>query len=277
MFSIILVQTILVLQHEHLAHCNFVVAFDAIPEFAWSMAYDLRNTDASQTLHILPADLQISPTVPTKRIHDGEDLGFFLASKAYADIMTFVLQLNRSMIPEQDDGNNTRAWPLDDSKIALSDNVIRIASLIQSLKALMKRAPPETGPRRFGNVAFRTWFATVQSEALGLLKESLPEAVWAHAVGENERQTLEKEIESYLLGSFGSPERLDYGTGHELSFLAFLGCIWKLGGFARAAPGVEERAIVVGIIQPFVIPFGQYTTSSLGSDTNTDTWNWSGL
>jgi hypothetical protein len=37
-----------------------------------------------------------------------------------------------------------------------------------------------------------------------------------------------------------------YGTGHELSFLAFLGGIWKLNGFPKTDPGVEERAIVVG-------------------------------
>jgi serine/threonine-protein phosphatase 2A activator len=30
------------------------------------------------------------------------------------------------------------------------------------------------------------------------------------------------ELKEYLLGSFGSPQRLDYGTGHELSFVAFI-------------------------------------------------------
>ena len=44
----------------------------------------------------------------------------------------------------------------------------------------------------------------------------------------------------------------DYGTGHELSFLAFLGGIWKLNGFPKTDPGVEERAIVVGVIHPCV-------------------------
>jgi serine/threonine-protein phosphatase 2A activator len=39
---------------------------------------------------------------------------------------------------------------------------------------------------------------------------------------------------------------LDYGTGHELSFLAFLACLSKIKAFA---PG-EERAIVIGVVQP---------------------------
>lgn len=46
----------------------------------------------------------------------------------------------------------------------------------------------------------------------------------------------------YLLGSFGSPQRLDYGTGHELSFAAFLCGIWVLGGFQ---PDRDEVALTL--------------------------------
>lgn len=51
-----------------------------------------------------------------------------------------------------------------------------------------------------------------------------------------------EELLPYLLGSFGSPQRLDYGTGHELSFAAFLCCIWVLGGFQ---PGRDEIALTL--------------------------------
>jgi serine/threonine-protein phosphatase 2A activator len=54
------------------------------------------------------------------------------------------------------------------------------------------------------------------------------------------------------LGSFGSPQRLDYGTGHELSFLAFLGCLWKLNFFPRSEQGVEERGIVLGVFELYL-------------------------
>lgn len=220
------------------------------------MADDLRNTGALSppTLQILSPGSYTSPTVPVKRIHDGEDLSFFLRSKAYGDIMTFLLQLNRAMVPERgvEDPDLVQTWPISSSTEKFSTVVTKLASLIQTLKSLMEKAPPETGPRRFGNTAFRTWYNLVQQSVPGLLKETLPSAVWEHATADDERQTLEKELESYLLGSFGSSERLDYGTGHELSFLAFLGCIWKLGGFPQAAPGIEERAIVVGIIHPYV-------------------------
>ena len=61
-----------------------------------------------------------------------------------------------------------------------------------------------------------------------------------------QRATLVDELKFYLLGSFGSAQRLDYGTGHELSFLAFLGALWKLNAFEEG----EERGIVVGVVQP---------------------------
>jgi len=36
------------------------------------------------------------------------------------------------------------------------------------------------------------------------------------------------EIKAYFLDSFGSYERIDYGTGHELNFVVFLLCLFKL-------------------------------------------------
>lgn len=42
------------------------------------------------------------------------------------------------------------------------------------------------------------------------------------------------EVKVYLLESFGQYERLDYGTGHELNFVVFLLCLFKLGYFKEA-------------------------------------------
>ena len=41
------------------------------------------------------------------------------------------------------------------------------------------------------------------------------------------------EVKAYLLDSFGSYERIDYGTGHELNFVVTLLCLYKLGIFKQ--------------------------------------------
>ncbi|KAG9728001.1 phosphotyrosyl phosphatase activator, partial [Aureobasidium melanogenum] len=99
---------------------------------------------------------------------------------------------------------------------------------------------------------FRTWYKAVQEATPSLLQDALSDKLWGRARDHAELSALNLELAAYLLASFGSPERLDYGTGHELSFLAFLACIWKLGGFAHANSGVQERAIVTAVIQPYL-------------------------
>ena len=42
------------------------------------------------------------------------------------------------------------------------------------------------------------------------------------------------EIKVYWEESFGHYERIDYGTGHELNFVAFLFCMFKLGIYNQA-------------------------------------------
>ena len=198
----------------------------------------------------------LSFTSPVKRIHDGPDVSFFLTSLAYRDIMTFMLQLNRSMIPRKvDDGEekNYQIWDIDSGFVRFSPPVLKLRDLIAELERLITDAPPDTGPRRFGNVSFRKWYNLVESRIRDLLDEHVQQQVlrFGSSGASPPSSNAAEELQMYLLGSFGSPQRLDYGTGHELSFLAFLGCIWKLGGFAKVENGVEERGIVLGVFQPY--------------------------
>ena len=44
-----------------------------------------------------------------------------------------------------------------------------------------------------------------------------------------QRDAVVEEIKVYLLDSFGNPTRIDYGTGHEMAFVMFLACCFKIG------------------------------------------------
>lgn len=208
-------------------------------------------------------------TRPTKCIHEGHDVPHFLSSKAYTDIGVFITQLNVAMCPRRVNQTSVQTFPLESHAVSISRSVQRIREMLDIISAILDEAPPDTGPRRFGNVAFRKWYALLEERADGLLEEYLSAEVLnaggaflqigkieGGKEGEaGEVVTAKEELKAYLMGSFGSAQRLDYGTGHELSFLAFLGGIWKLGGFTSReveGKGAVERSIVLGIIEPYL-------------------------
>ncbi|KKY15763.1 putative serine threonine-protein phosphatase 2a activator 1 [Phaeomoniella chlamydospora] len=218
-------------------------------------------------LEILDPSIPHAFVTPTKKIHDGPDVNFFLTSLAYRDIVTFTLQLNRSLIPRKLEGR-TQTFELGSENISLSDPVKKLQSMIGELTSIIDETPPDTGPRRFGNVSFRKWYNHVEDRAEGILAKYVPLDVLAFRSSTEQDGAL-LELKAYFLGSFGSPQRLDYGTGHELSFLAFIAGIWKLGGFAKEDPGVEERGIVLGVFEPYLHLIRQliktYTLEPAGS------------
>ncbi|CAO2647697.1 Nn.00g086190.m01.CDS01 [Neocucurbitaria sp. VM-36] len=210
---------------------------------------------AAPALQLLDAQHGHAFAVPAKRIHDGDDVSFFLASKAYADIMTFIFQLNTSMLPraikrEKEGTASTKEWRLNDPQVPCPQVTLNLAKLLETLAAIIDDAPPDPGPRRFGNVSFRVWYNLVRERIPGLLDQCLPDNVLAFKSTSD--ISVKAELEAYLVGSFGSSQRLDYGTGHELSFLAFLGCLWKLGAFPESIDGDQERGIVLGVIEPYL-------------------------
>jgi serine/threonine-protein phosphatase 2A activator len=56
------------------------------------------------------------------------------------------------------------------------------------------------------------------------------------------------ELLPYLLDSFGNPTRIDYGTGHETTFVAFLYCLAALGLVTEA----DRQALVCVVFNRYV-------------------------
>ena len=205
-----------------------------------------------RSLPLLDLSKPHSFIVPAKRINEGHDVPFFLTSRAYSDIGIFMMQLNTAMCPRKSPApSEVKPWQLD-ADLALSEPVKKLQELLEKIDSMIEEAPPDTGPRRFGNVSFRKWYQILESRIRELLQAYLPKAVLDYAVDPSSDASVLDELAPYLLGGFGSAQRLDYGTGHELSFLAFLGCIWKLGGLTTkpSHDGALERSIVLGVVEP---------------------------
>ncbi len=77
---------------------------------------------------------------------------------------------------------------------------------------------------RFGNKAFRAWY----DKALEILDEEL----FTPLLGEKDKDAA-IELRAYFKDCFGSHERIDYGTGHELNFAIVLLFLRKLEYFGK--------------------------------------------
>ncbi|KOX68543.1 Serine/threonine-protein phosphatase 2A activator [Melipona quadrifasciata] len=98
--------------------------------------------------------------------------------------------------------------------------------------------PPTEQPQRFGNKSFRVWHEKLQQNGIVELQKVLPEKLH-RAV---------PEIVQYLYEGFGNPTRIDYGTGHEMAFLMFLCCMFKIGAFTQD----DKVAVVVKIFNRYL-------------------------
>ncbi|KAK9720598.1 Serine/threonine-protein phosphatase 2A activator 2 [Basidiobolus ranarum] len=144
--------------------------------------------------------------IPTRQILTQEDLARFFESDCYAEFLDFILELNEAVV-----GKTTRF------DCQVSTVVEKLIDILKTLVQWIDEIKPEDNAQsRFGNPAFKTWYDRVAERAADLLKGVVPdEAI--------------PEVSKYLIESFGNHRRIDYGTGHEANFIAWMLCIKKLG------------------------------------------------
>ena len=87
-------------------------------------------------------------TTPEKKIHSDTDVARFNISIAFDRIIGFIELLNESV----------KGKSCHDEDINTSNTTIKaIGEVLNVLNTYIDEIPPSTGPRRFGNVAFREW------------------------------------------------------------------------------------------------------------------------
>lgn len=94
----------------------------------------------------------------------------------------------------------------------MSKEIQALVGVMEELLSLVKEFPPIQQPMRFGNKAFRSWLEQVKSESEAIHQRFLPENLHPAI----------KELTAYFCDSFGNQTRIDYGTGHETSFIVWL-------------------------------------------------------
>ncbi|KAJ7118562.1 hypothetical protein C8R43DRAFT_95208 [Mycena crocata] len=187
---------------------------------------------ARQIADLREISLSSVPTLPspTLKIQTDEDVETWRRSRSYHDYAVFLRRLNESVVGKD----------LPDSSLSPSEAIKRLMVLLDTLDGWIDEIPVQITPQRFGNLAFRTWGRRLEEECDALLGNLLP-AEYAAVI---------PQVKPYLVTSFGSFGRMDYGTGHETSFALFLLCL-TLTRFLHPVPD-EERSLVLIIFPRYL-------------------------
>ncbi|XP_044742493.1 serine/threonine-protein phosphatase 2A activator-like [Chrysoperla carnea] len=186
----------------------------------------MENTSKKETnFQIVGEDHEF--VVPEKSVKTMGDMSLWEKSEAYFEYMGFILALNDAV----------KCKPIS-TECPESQSITKIIVLLNKIDALIAETPPVQQPQRFGNQAFRVWHDKLSTQALTLLQEALPPSMY-RAI---------PELIVYLVEGFGNSTRIDYGTGHELAFLMFLCCLFKIGAFLQS----DKEAVVLRVFNRYL-------------------------
>ncbi|XP_056647023.1 serine/threonine-protein phosphatase 2A activator-like [Diorhabda sublineata] len=156
---------------------------------------------------LIPADHEYIKA--SKMVKNIGDMQRWEKSEAYKEFFGFICTVNISIKAKSNSAGSKNA----------SESVNKICELLEVLDKWIDEIPPINQPQRFGNQAYRKWHSRLEGEISQLLQNLLPEPLHKSII----------EIKIYLIEGFGNSTRIDYGTGHELSFLLFLCALFKIG------------------------------------------------
>lgn len=145
--------------------------------------------------------------IPVKEIFEPGDLAKWEKSEAYRDLVGFIIAINEAVKGKK----ITDPYPV-------SQTIEKLLVMLDKMSSWIDEIPPVDQPQRFGNKAFRDFFKRLKENAETLVRE---------AIGDKFDDFI-PEISVYLVESIGNDTRIDYGSGHELAFAAFLCCLFKI-------------------------------------------------
>ena len=192
--------------------------------------------------------VDVSP--PRRFIFTDVDMEAFKASSIRKELLRFVAAMGKSCTMTDFEYDPTA--PL----MGLPPAFASLHGSLTCMETWLQDLPPQTAQARFGNPVFRKWRARLVARSQSIIKSILEchkeyptadaysmdvlqkcsQQGYMAASMDTEEPTDDKvvvELAAYLQDSFGHPVRLDFGTGHESSFMVFLYALLKLGCFGN--------------------------------------------
>jgi serine/threonine-protein phosphatase 2A activator len=146
---------------------------------------------------------------PVKLLSGPQDLPRWQQSQARADVLGFILALNDAVKSKAADA------PREPSAACRL-----IVDELRRLRDLVATIPPIQQATRYGNKSFRDWLGRLMQGSAAFHQRLLSRELFEAGAAE--------ELGGYWVECFGNVVRIDYGTGHELCFAAWLCVLAKL-------------------------------------------------
>jgi serine/threonine-protein phosphatase 2A activator len=177
-------------------------------------------------------------------LHAQEDLTAFWHTRPAIHLVNFIRILNASV-----SGRLNSYIKL----VAPSHHINTVSHLLTQLIELVMTIPVPEQASRFGHPIFRKWCShmvelvdkfldTVITDDLLQSAEALHRLYHTDDVSRVSLCAIKNEVKGYFLDSFGNRQRIDYGTGHELHFICFLYCLFRLDLFTLG----DFNAVLMG-------------------------------
>ena len=164
-----------------------------------------------------------------------DDLEQWKGSQAYHAVLSLLDRVNGAV----------RGLRISEAPVTtVGEELLKMLQLIDQIVSKNPALPMQKS-QRYGNPAFRAFYDQLQSATGRVLAGLLPEGGG------------EDELAIYVLGAFGNRVRIDYGTGHELSFIAFLAALEANRGIGDGPRGsfteAELRSIGLAVLQRYLV------------------------
>ncbi|KNA14622.1 hypothetical protein SOVF_105850 [Spinacia oleracea] len=181
------------------------------PETASRTQQSIILTPVPQPHPVPPLSPPYHFITPIKRITSPSDASRFVESNSGKSFLSFVAFLSYSI----------RGHKISDP-CPVSHTLSKIIAVLDTFSSWVDEIPPAVQSARYGNPAFRVWHERMTEHSHIFMNDILP-------LDQPDIRDSSIELVPYLLDSFGNASRIDYGTGHETNFAAWLYCLARLG------------------------------------------------
>jgi serine/threonine-protein phosphatase 2A activator len=206
--------------------------------------------------------------LPRRAIFNDADMKGFMESSTKRELLNFVEAMGKACASDAD---GRAAFDPSNPVDGLPPSMASLLGALEEMVDWVDDFPPTTSDAvRFGNPSFRLWHARLveRSEAIitvmlqsrddGSTVEDARQKGKDSAAGRLHPKTDDsiQQVSCYLHDSFGHAIRLDFGTGHESSFLVFLLVLSKVKCLEDPSLGGPSlptlRAITLSIFDQYL-------------------------